>query len=239
MKKPIQLLLFVFCAFIISSCTKDDDYLNEEAVNTVTDVDGNTYRTLKIGNQTWMLENLKTTKFNDGTPIEEYSANEHWNKNNRTHPFYQWASTSDLNDVVAEELPRDYYGVMYNHAAIETGKLAPIGWRVPTEQDWIELKNFITSDGHAGNEGNALKSSSGWSTSSGNGIDVYGFKGLPNGYVDAFGTPKVDGIICTWATSDTDASQLKRRVINLFDDTEILFLDQSILLGAGIRCIKE
>ncbi|MFY0603414.1 MAG: fibrobacter succinogenes major paralogous domain-containing protein [Flavobacteriaceae bacterium] len=238
MKKIIQTSIFICFVILISSCGEEES-ITPEIDNRLVDVDGNTYNTLKIGNQTWMLENLKVTSFNDGTLITEYTSSENWNKENRTFPFYQWASTSDLNNTVVEELPTDYYGMMYNHAAIQSGKLAPTGWRIPTEQDWIELKNFMASDGHTGNEAAALKSISGWSSFSGNGIDAYGFNGLPNGYVDSNGTPKVDGIICTWATSNYDASQQTRRIINLFDESKILFLNQSILLGAGIRCVKN
>ncbi|MFY0629241.1 MAG: fibrobacter succinogenes major paralogous domain-containing protein [Flavobacteriaceae bacterium] len=241
MKKLPKLLVLVLLTLFFSQCSETVDTLIDiapEAI-TVTDADGNTYRTITIGSQVWMLENLKTTKFNDGTPITEYLSGEHWNKENRTFPFYQWASTDDLNNVIDGDLPEDYYGMMYNHAAIESGKLAPEGWRIPTEQDWRILKNYIANDGYLGSEGDALKSSSGWSDHSGNGIDAYEFKGLPNGYVDSNGTPKANTLICTWATSDHNSSQFTRKVINLFDQSEILFFDQSILLGAGVRCIKE
>ncbi len=223
--------------FFYTLVVTDDLFL--EYMITATDADGNVYNSIKIGDQYWMIENLKTTTFNDGTPITEYTSDEEWNKDNKTFPFYQWASTEDLNNAVEEELPFDYYGAMYNHAAIESGKLAPQGWRIPTEQDWIELRDYLSNDGHLNNEANALKSFSGWVASSGNGFDAYGFKGLPNGYVDSNGTPKVDGIICTWATSDYTAADETRRIINLFDESLILFFDQSVLLGCGIRCVKE
>lgn len=209
---------------------------------TVTDIDGNVYNTISIGNQTWMLENLKTTKFNDGTPITEYTFATNginWLNLNSPEAFYQWAETSDLNNIINSDLPFDYYGAMYNHLAIESGKLAPDGWKIPTEQDFQELESHLTNNGFAGNEATALKSSTGWAPFSGNGTDAIGFKGLPNGYINAFGGPTVSEGICTWATKDVNINNGTRKMIQLFDQNTILFSDNAIQIGAGIRCIKE
>lgn len=242
MKKLINLSALLLLALFFIQCDEDyDTALEQEPESiTVTDADGNVYRTIIIGNQTWMLENLKTTKFNDGTSIPEYdfTSDENWNKDVNTFPFFQWASTSDLTNSVDENLPTDYYGAMYNHAAIESGKLAPEGWRVPTQQDFEILKNFIANQGYANREGVALKSATGWSEFSGNGLDVFGFNALPGGYVDVFGTPKADSVIGTWATSDFDPVQRRRMILSLHQE-EMEILDQSILLGSSIRCIKN
>ncbi|MBC8753842.1 fibrobacter succinogenes major paralogous domain-containing protein [Kordia sp. YSTF-M3] len=245
MKKLLQLSLFTFCTLLFINCSSDDDTTaqqpGEQAVNpvieTVTDIDGNVYNTVQLGNQLWMLENLKTTKFNDGTAISEWTFGDNWNQDNRTFPFYRWADTSDLNNLHDEELPEDFYGAVYNDAALNSGKLAPEGWRIPTEQDWIVLKSLISADGQLGNEGTALKSTTGWAATSGVGTDLYGFNGLPNGYVTNFGTSTAVGVICTWATSDTNTTDLTRRVINILENT-MEFDDNSWLLGAGVRCIK-
>lgn len=221
--------------------TVTDDMLAVIA-ETVTDADGNVYNTITLGNQTWMLENLKTTKFNDGTPITEYTFETHgsdWFNLNTPEMLYQWAGTADLNNLYDNELPFDFYGAMYNHLTIESGKLAPEGWRIPTEQDFIELRDFIANDGHAGNEATVLKSTNGWHSTSGNGTDLYGFTGLPNGYVNAFGGATGSETICTWATADIDETSSTRIVVNLFDQAEILFEYQAFALGNGIRCIKE
>ena len=60
---------------------------------------------------------------------------------------------SDLNDLYDFELPVDFYGAFYSLGAITTGRLAPEGWRVASEQDWIELENFVAQDGNAGATG--------------------------------------------------------------------------------------
>lgn len=202
---------------------------------TVTDVDGNVYQTVRLGNQTWMIENLKTTSFNDGESITENFFPFNWST-----PFgqFQWADTSDLPGMYDPELPEDYYGAVYNEAALASGRLAPTGWRIPSEADWLELIAFLAADGFSGMEGSALKSTFGWSSFSGNGLDAYGFKGLPGGYVSAGGSATGAPVIATWATSNTP-TPLTRLVANLFDGDEVLFFENSNHLGAAVRCIKE
>ncbi len=260
MKKIIILSVFILLSIIFIQCNDDDDQTlqTEETEQveeptepenntpiTVTDVDGNLYNTIKIGNQVWMLENLKTTKYNDGTPIVEFTFEEfgsNWGSLNNEIGHYRWADTSDLNNVVDEELTFDAYGAMYNHFAIESGKLAPEGWRIPTKADFKTLENFITTDGHAGNEATVLKTKTGWFQSSGNGTDVYGFKAVPNGYVSTVGTATLANGVCTWATSELTGvivGSQTRTSIQLFDSGSILYSENAIQIGAGIRCIKE
>jgi uncharacterized protein (TIGR02145 family) len=242
MKKIIFLTLLIS---ILISCNKDDDQIIVDPELTVTDADGNVYQTITVGSQIWMLENLKTTKYNDGTPIAQYNINIHGNNWGalgsmfNSEGFYQWADTWDLNNQFDEDLPFDYYGAMYNHFAIESGKIAPVGWRMPTSQDFIELENYLTNNGQSGTEGEALKTTSGWLDAVGNGTDTIGFKGLPNGYINALGGPTLGGGICTWATSDVSVQNGTRTVINLFDTTTIIYENNAIQIGAGIRCIRE
>ena len=221
--------------FILFSCSNDDNSSGRS--NSIVDADGNIYNTITVGNQIWMLENLKTTTYNDGTPINEYVFGNDWHNGNTQVDYYQWADTSDLSNEFDEELPFDYYGAMYNHFAIESGKLAPKGWRIPTVKDFIELENYLTNNGQAGTEGEALKTTIGWHGIPG--TDAIGFKGLPNGYIHAFGGPTLGGGICTWATSEVNMLNGTRTSINLFNETTIIYANNAIQIGAGIRCIKE
>jgi uncharacterized protein (TIGR02145 family) len=245
MNKRIQLLSLFFITLFLFSCGDDfDDKIitPQTESETVTDADGNIYNTIKIGDQTWMLENLKTTKFNDGETITEYTFDTHgsnWHNAGSEEALYQWALTDDLNNVYTEALPYDYYGAMYNHYAIESGKLAPTGWRIPTQQDFITLENHIAINGVSGNEATALKTTFGWLSSSGNGTNLFGFNGLPNGYVNAFGGSTASEIICAWATINVNTISNTRTSVNLFDENTILYAEDAIQIGHGIRCIKE
>jgi uncharacterized protein (TIGR02145 family) len=235
-------LTFIFAtvSILVFSCKKSTTDIPEIIDNTqktISDADGNVYNTIKIGNQIWMKENLKTTKFNDGTPITKYVFSMNWLNLNTPQALYQWAGTSNTNNVYPNPLPFDYYGAMYNYFAIESGKLAPIGWRIPSEQDFLILKSHLTNNGYAGREAAALKTNFGWKSSSGNGTDAVGFRALPNGYVSAFGGTVSNEGICNWATTNTTSNT--RKMVSLFDKDTIGIQANAFAIGAGIRCIKE
>jgi len=97
------------------------------------DIEGNVYNTVKIGTQEWMVENLKVTKYNDGLNIPLVEGNNKW-KNIKT-PAYCWYN----NDIANKEK----YGALYNWYAVDTKKLAPIGWHVPTDEEWNTLASIL------------------------------------------------------------------------------------------------
>lgn len=108
--------------------------------DSVADIDGNTYKTVKIGSQTWMTENLKTTRYNDGSSIltgsgdAEYPwLSERWFCSEEG--AYTWYDFKYVN--------KETYGGIYNWHAVATGRLCPSGWHVPDESEWIELIRFL------------------------------------------------------------------------------------------------
>jgi uncharacterized protein (TIGR02145 family) len=242
--KKITLSIFVL-TFFIFSCKKTSNEVIDNTPLTVKDADGNIYNTVKIGNQVWMKENLKTTKLNDNTPITEYK---HFNPNRSTFPWFsptnsqmlfQWADVFDLNKLYPNVLPFDYYGAHYNHLAIQSGKLAIPGWRIPTQQDFIALKNFLASQGHNGNEATVLKSKIGWAGSNNNGTDLFGFDIRPAGTTIIGGTPDFASAIAQFATSDLNANNTKRKIASFFNNGEVRFEDLDVRFGLSIRLIKE
>lgn len=237
MKKTFTYIVFAIIVFTFIHCNPDDNPPTDS--DSLTDIDGNVYKTVKIGDQIWTIENLKVTTLNDGTPIEEWSFVNDWYNGNNPVLYYQWADTSDLNNLFDEELPFDYYGALYNEFALANDKLAPEGWRIPTEQDFKILETFLANNGHINDEASALKTVTGWAPTSSNGTDIYGFNGRPNGYASAFGTATGAQIICVWATSTINNAENTRRVVSLFDEPNILFSSNSNRLGAGVRLIKE
>lgn len=98
------------------------------------DADGNVYKTVRIGNQVWMAENLRTTKYADGSPIPEARDNDAWK--NTTNPAMCWPNNDKANYSKT-------YGALYNWEAVNTERLAPPGWRVPTREDIEELRDFV------------------------------------------------------------------------------------------------
>jgi len=112
---------------------------------TVNDIDGNVYKTVKIGNQTWMAENLKATKYNDGKAIPLVTDNAAWTNRDSialtTHAYYWYDNDSTKKNT---------YGALYNGYAVKTGKLCPTGWHVPTDAEWSELTTYLGGEDVAG-----------------------------------------------------------------------------------------
>jgi uncharacterized protein (TIGR02145 family) len=146
---------------------------------TVTDVSGNIYKTVKIGNQIWMAENLNVSKFSNGELIKEVKSYQEWlNANNSNIPawcYYEF------------DIKNAGYGKLYNFFAVNDPRgLAPKGWHIPTDQEWSNLIKFNGSDKISTDK---LKSNFGWfdwdgKSSSGN--NNTGFNCIPSGalYVD-------------------------------------------------------
>ncbi|MCC5921554.1 MAG: hypothetical protein LAT68_14115 [Cyclobacteriaceae bacterium] len=139
----------------------------ELETGTFTDTrDGNVYNWVKIGNQVWMVENLKYLPSVVGPST-----------NSPTTPYY-YVHSYDGTNVNAAKATDNYekYGVIYNWPAVNSGNICPSGWRVPTNAEWTALTDYL---GGASEAGNKLKSTSGW-YENGNGIDLYGFAALPS-----------------------------------------------------------
>jgi uncharacterized protein (TIGR02145 family) len=239
-----MLFIGVFATLALS-CQTSTTAPEEPIPLTVTDADGNIYETVTLGRQVWMKENLKTTRLNDNTPLTEFrsfnpnASTFSWHSTTTPQMLYQWAPAIDLNNLYPFELPFDYYGSYYNHFAIQSGKLAMSGWRLPTQQDFIVLRTFLASQGHSGNEATVLKSNVGWSAFLGNGTDLYGFDARPAGSTTLLGGADFQSSIARFATSDINASDGKRKVASLSRNGELGFEDLDVRFGVSIRLIKQ
>jgi uncharacterized protein (TIGR02145 family) len=111
--------------------------------NTVTDADGNVYQTVKIGNQEWTTENLRTTKYNDGSPIPNITSKVAWDS-----CFYTLGDAYCTYNNTTNSGSIKKYGVLYNWYAVNTGKLAPAGWHVPTDEEWDTLQDYLIANGY-------------------------------------------------------------------------------------------
>jgi uncharacterized protein (TIGR02145 family) len=126
----ILIWMSVLIILLHPGCKKDDD--------TVQDADGNSYHTVTIGTQIWMVENLKTTTYNDGTPIINITGQTEW-------AFFSNPGYCNYNN---DESNVSMYGRLYNWYAVETGKLAPKGWHVPSKEEWEVLINYLIGNGY-------------------------------------------------------------------------------------------
>lgn len=191
-------IVFVFLGFILL-LTGYTIYYRNETLNhfllaenpTITDYDGNIYKTVKIGEQIWMAENLKVTHYRNGKPIPNIYDNDKWS--NALTGAYCLVG----NDSV------DYkktYGVLYNFNAVKNDQLCPEGWHVPTESECMTLINYLGGKDVAGiklkdNDSNL------WSSNKSSGTNESGFSGLPAGGRGRYGSAGEVGYYATWWSS--------------------------------------
>ncbi len=202
----------------------------------VADIEGNLYNTVIVGTQVWMAENLKTTKYNDDTPIPNIKADEEWIV--LTTPAYCWFGNNISNKVT--------YGALYNWYVIGTGKLCPDGWHVPNDEEYktlekvlgmstdqVDLWNWRGTD-----QGSKMKSTTGW-TEGGNGTNTSGFNGLAGGYrFGETGAFNALGILTYWWSSEHNVDQGVYRRLD-YDNSGVYRSVTSKRGGKYVRCIKN
>jgi uncharacterized protein (TIGR02145 family) len=168
------------------------------SAGTLTDADGNEYQTVKIGKQVWMAENLRVTKYNDGTAIPLDTSKATWAR--ATTPKYCFYKNTTNSDSIRK------YGALYNGYVIfstnSTNIIAPTGWHVPTDADWDTLQNHLIANGYnwdtttTGNKiAKAMASKTDWQTftiTGAIGFDLTtnnssGFSALPGGFRSSSG----------------------------------------------------
>lgn len=177
---------------------------------TVIDIDGNAYKTVKIGNQEWTVENLRVTRYNDGTEIPLVTNGTSWS--DLSTPGYCWYD-NDTNN-------KETIGALYNWYVVESSNpknIAPLGWRVPSDEDFTILENYLIANrfnyDYSTNEnliGKSMASQSHWDLYTGEGSigndqvrnNASGFSGMPYGYRSHDGSFAQHGISGTWWTID-------------------------------------
>lgn len=193
----------------------------------VKDVDNNEYTTVQIGNQTWMVENLRTTRLNDGVPITYTSDNTAWSA--LSTPSYCWYD-NDISNKTA-------YGALYNWSAAKEPKLCPAGWRVPTLEDWNTLIIFIGGESTAGGK---LKESgiTHWKSPNTGATNESGFTALPGGCRYNTGTYANLGDNGNYWTS-TQISEVESWYLDLFFQyANIVKTNESKKSGFSVRCVN-
>ncbi len=241
------LIVFGFLMLVLTSCKK----INENPINltngrttahfnpklkygTMTDQDGNVYKTIAIGTQTWMAENLRTTKYRNGDSIPNVKSNDQWSKLT-SGAYCNYNNTEDLDSIAT-------FGRLYNaYIFSDSRNIAPSGWHVPNDDDWSTLINYLGGKDIAGEK---LKESSGlhWKyTAEGN--NSSGFTALPGGFRvhnGIFMNIAYNGV--WWSTSEwTNILDEKRNYMKTlyYTSNDIGESGDSKKSGFSIRCVKD
>ena len=199
-------------------------YLTGFAQQTVTDYDGNIYHTILIGDQTWLIENLKSLHYCDGTPIPEVVA---------------YNNDDSLGAI---------YGLLYTWDAAMKGLtepgvqgVCPCDWHVPTDEEWTILENYLGGPGVAGGKMKETGTEH-WLLPNTGATNSSGFTGLPAGEYDAYFNPNKFWLLHTaavfWTSSQTNQLQAIERYLS-HDDVVCGSLPWHKVMKYSIRCIKD
>lgn len=213
--------------------TDTETKLNYITVNPpVTDIDGNIYTEVAIGTQIWLKENLKTTKLNDGTPIVNVTDNSTW-VGTRTSA-YCWYDNDISN--------KTYFGALYNWYAINSGKLCPAGWHVPSDPEWEILVAYFGGSDIAGGK---LKETGtlNWTPPNTGASNESGFSALPGG-VRTYGGIYNGRFLSIfdagfwWSTTESFETNAWARSLS-YESASIFRSSYVITSGLSVRCIKN
>jgi len=211
----------------LASCKKDDI-----PQNPVRDIEGNVYKTVTIGKQVWMAENLKTTKYNNGTTIPNVTNATAWSE------LYTGALCNYNNTTNADTI--NTYGRLYNWYAVNTGKLCPTGWHVPTDAEWTTLINYLGGENIAGGKLKEI-SITHWSGPNTGATNETGFTALPGGYRSNFSDDfNHIGYGGYWWSATTEYSTdfvWCREIFYYYNTVDRYY--QNKKYGFSVRCLKD
>ncbi len=218
-----------------------------EEIRFLLDIDEYIYRSVIIGEQEWMAENLKTTRLNDGTLIgytkidDETEHLDYYNQETGTRTWYDNAESNN-----------QIYGTLYSVYAVKTEKLCPTGWRVPSENDFLILTDFAGGYEQAGGKFKAPGTTY-WNSPNTGATNEFGLTALPGGrlmrggeVLDHYDEYKYIGEYGEWWTStgvygdSNPPSGGHKGVYLVYDSSEAFFMGQwNMLLHVSCRCVKD
>lgn len=225
----------VFVSIFTANLLATSQILHAQELGSVTDVDGNTYITIMIGNNRWMAENLRVTKFSDGTPIEMVPFGERKNS-----PYLRWYD----NDINSENSKA--FGALYSWDAVSQKNVCPDNWHVSTLEEWSRLiNNYPISDKSLGEKdgkyaGYSLRMAGDeyWPDNQ-NANNSSGFSALPGGWVDVGGA-KINwlGERAAWWSPDQNYTLPAFGKVAMADDGAWMG-DASVLDVLTVRCVEN
>jgi uncharacterized protein (TIGR02145 family) len=253
----IYVLWIALAAIMFNGCKKDDssdtnptdtnptaNSLSTAVFNpaltygSMTDQDGNTYKTIKIGTQTWMAENLRTTKYRTGEAIPEATDNYAWMKLT-TGAQCTYSKTSDNVEIAT-------FGRFYNwYTVSDSRNITPAGWHVPTDDEWTTLITFLGGESIAGSKMKETGTKH-WISPNSGATNESGFTALPYGWRSGyFGGSSFDGATGNigsdgvfWSSTQDGASKAWSRHIER-NPANCFRYNMDKQCGLSIRCVKD
>jgi uncharacterized protein (TIGR02145 family) len=211
---------------IVNNTTKTETKTNSTIGNTTTSKD---YKTLKIGSQTWITENLNTDRFRNGELIPEAKTADEWELAEKNkQPAWCYYNNDSVNG--------EKYGKLYNWYAVNDSRgLAPLGYHIPSDFEWTTLTTYLGGEDIAASK---LKSNSGW-IENGNGTNSNGFSALPGGIRLLNGIFTNIGVNAYWwSSTEKHSSSAWNRFLG-YGFVYVSKYDCSKSNGLSARCIKD
>ncbi len=223
-----QIILMFTCVLLLCST------MNAQETVTVTDIDGNVYQTVKIGDQWWMAENLKTTQYNNDTAID-YPGTDTTVWQSDTTGAYAWYNNDESN--------KEVYGALYNWHAVNTGNLCPVGWHVPTDEEWMALVDYLGVSTVAGGKmktTGTIKAGDGlWRAPNTGATNESDFSGLPGGFANYYGDFYFIGSAGYWWSSTEYCPYFAFfHSLGLYS-SDVLRYVTSKQNGYSVRCVRD
>ncbi|MDZ7633121.1 MAG: fibrobacter succinogenes major paralogous domain-containing protein [Bacteroidales bacterium] len=211
---------------LASSCKKEEN--NPDAIK---DGDGNVYTSITVGTQIWLVENLKTTKYNDGGSIPLVIDDPAWE--NLATPGYCWYENNETSN-------KSTYGALYNWYAVTTGKLCPTGWHVPTDDEWTTLITQLGGEAEASGKLREAGTAH-WNSPNTDADNSSKFTALPGGFRQLSGNYVNKGEFGVWwsATEDNLSSDSAWERYLVYDYNNAYRGSDLKNLGFSVRCIKN
>jgi uncharacterized protein (TIGR02145 family) len=240
MKPYLLLSFYLFLFFSIVNCNKKNP--TEASTTTVTDIDGFVYKTVKIGNQWWMAENLKVTRYRNGDYIPHVTDNSTW----------EGLTTGACCNFNNDGTNATTYGSLYNWYAVNDSRnIAPAGWHVPSDEEWKELEMYLgMSQSEADNtgwrgtdEGGKLKDAGTgyWIAPNTGATNESGFSALPGGCRHCDGLYYEDDInhyAEFWTSTEYNNTSAFLRTLSWRHST-ITRTAGDKQWGFSVRCVKD
>jgi uncharacterized protein (TIGR02145 family) len=223
-RRYLTLALGLGLVLMLNNCKKKE----EATSGTIKDIDGNVYTSVTIGTQIWMVENLKTTKNNDGSSIPNVSDALAWTT--LTTPAYCWYN----NDASTYKAT---YGALYNWYTVNLGKLCPTGWHVPTDSEWTILTTYLGGESIAGGKIKEIGTTH-WETPNTGATNECGFTALPGGLLTDAGRFFMNGYYSGWWSSTENGNNAWERAVY----TQENYVERSSVskvIGFSVRCLKN